>query len=315
MEAKIISLIALEFGIGRPRVRHIVDTAPDRYKVYTIPKRRGGVRVIAQPSREVKEIQRLVLQRYLNKLPVHKSATAYRKGQNIADNANLHKESRVLCKIDFIEFFNSIKAADWKALARKHLASELSKRDIEACANILFWNHFQSKTLCLSIGAPSSPHVSNVVMYEFDVQCTEIVADMGLVYTRYADDITISGMDYEKVKESRDRIYRAVRALKRPKLSVNSEKSGIYSFGQRRMVTGLVLTPEEKVSIGRERKRHISVLVHKLKNGSLDKESACRLKGLLGFSLAVEPDFVARLRAKYGNAAVDDALSFDCRDA
>ena len=40
------------FRIGPSDLMRLIATAPARYKEYTIPKRHGGVRLIAQPSRE-----------------------------------------------------------------------------------------------------------------------------------------------------------------------------------------------------------------------------------------------------------------------
>jgi hypothetical protein len=85
-------------------------------------------------------------------------------------------------------------------------------------------------------------------------------------------------------------------------------KRGLYTKGERRMVTGLIVTPVGEVSIGRERKRTISVMLHKFSIGDLDAEQLEVLKGLLGFTIANEPTFVNRMREKYGNSVVDTAL-------
>jgi hypothetical protein len=76
------------------------------------------------------------------------------------------------------------------------------------------------------------------------------------------------------------------------------------------MVTGLKITPVGAVSIGRERKRLISVKLHKVALGEDDLKHLNYLKGMLGFCLANEPEFVSRLRVKYGNDVVDRVLRF-----
>src|SRR6266850_6670962 len=89
----------------------LIRSAPRRYKVYQIPKRAPGqFRTIAQPAREVKRLQYWVMQYLLDGFAVHPAATAYRRGQNIADNARQHVHSRFLLKLDFVDFFPSIKA-------------------------------------------------------------------------------------------------------------------------------------------------------------------------------------------------------------
>jgi len=67
MSVPLLLALSVEFGLGTADLLRIIGTAPARYKVYSIPKRNGGARVIAQPSRELKDIQRFILRTlYLN---------------------------------------------------------------------------------------------------------------------------------------------------------------------------------------------------------------------------------------------------------
>jgi RNA-directed DNA polymerase len=76
------------------------------------------------------------------------------------------------------------------------------------------------------------------------------------------------------------------------------------------MITGLILTPHGEISIGRERKRLISVMLHKIIVATLNSRQMSYLKGMLEFCLATEPEFISRMRRKYGNDAVDRVLAF-----
>jgi hypothetical protein len=75
-------------------------------------------------------------------------------------------------------------------------------------------------------------------------------------------------------------------------------------------VTGLLITPDQRVSIGRERKRTVSAMLHHLSLERLNSENKALLKGLLGFCISVEVSFVESLRSKYGNALIDQALRY-----
>ncbi|MDA4629511.1 reverse transcriptase domain-containing protein, partial [Enterobacter hormaechei] len=46
--------------------------------------------------------------------------------------------------------------------------------------------------LILSVGAPSSPIISNFCMYEFDNRIHTACNKLEITYTRYADDLTFS---------------------------------------------------------------------------------------------------------------------------
>jgi hypothetical protein len=152
--------------------------------------------------------------------------------------------------------------------------------------------------------------LSNIVMYEIDDKLSIKAKEQGVKYSRYADDITVSGKDIETVLEFEKFVRTIIRSTTSPKLTFNDEKRGLFTKGQCRMVTGLVLTPTHQISIGRERKRKISALLHRATLDQLDTEQKGVLKGLLGFCISTEVSFVERMRAKYGDGVVDSILKF-----
>ena len=86
----LLRLLAEETGLPVTDLLAISHNAPRRYKVFSIPKRSGrGLRTIAQPARELKIVQRAILDRVLVELPVHSSAAAYRSGSSISANARV----------------------------------------------------------------------------------------------------------------------------------------------------------------------------------------------------------------------------------
>jgi RNA-directed DNA polymerase len=102
----------------------------------------------------------------------------------------------------------------------------------------------------------------------------------------------------------RDRLKKS----KSPKLTVNEAKRGVFTPGRKKLVTGLVVTPTHAVSIGRERKRMISAMIHKFTLQQLDIAQVGYLKGMLGFAIANEPAVLTRMRAKYGSDVVNQIL-------
>jgi RNA-directed DNA polymerase len=304
----LLEMIAIETGLSPSDADRIITTAPRRYKVYQIPKRSGGSRTIAQPSREVKLLQRLLIDQWLSKLPVHRAAMAYVNSKNIIDNARSHQRNRAILKLDFESFFPSIRVRDWKHFLSGQQLPWDGPGDSMRVSKILFWGQGARDPICLSIGAPTSPLISNLLMFELDTQFSEIANLLDVSYTRYADDITASARTIEQLNEFEKQVRRALRICKTPRLKINESKRGIYTSGRRRMVTGLILTPSGEVSIGRERKRKISTLLHLFGLGRLDVNQLGYLKGMLGFSIANEPNLVNRLRRKYGDEIVDRVL-------
>jgi RNA-directed DNA polymerase len=303
--------LTIATGLGSTDLLRIIYSAPKRYKQYTIPKRSGGFRLIAQPSRELKTLQRFVMSNVLRRFPVHGSAMAYVSGKGISDNARIHRRNPIILKLDFENFFPSIRVIDWKRFLDTYHPTAVSKEDSLLVTYILFWGQKSGTPKCLSIGAPTSPMLSNILLFELDKQISRIATETGTIYTRYADDITISGRDIGSVISCEKAIRKVVAALRSPRLKFNDDKRGLYTKGQKRMVTGLILTPTGQVSIGRERKREISALTHRFSLGQLDIERIGYLKGMLAFANANEPAFLERLGEKYGSALLKRIASME----
>jgi RNA-directed DNA polymerase len=88
--------------------------------------------------------------------------------------------------------------------------------------------------------------------------------------------------------------------IESPRLRLNPEKTRLASKATMRQVTGIVITNDQKISLGWKRKRIISSMVHHAIRGDLEDTNLLRLKGLLAFAEDIEPTFVAMLARKYG---------------
>lgn len=282
----------------------LIRSAPHRYKVYQIEKKEPGqFRTIAQPAREVKALQYWILKHVLNQFDVHPAATAYREGTSILDNARPHVRGRYLLKLDFRDFFPSIKAHDLR-LFLKAQKVRISPAEITALCRVLFWIPKGTADLCLSIGAPTSPALSNILMMEFDRRVAEVCAAQGVAYTRYADDLSFSAARSTQLQLVEARVLELCSSLQSPSLTINQRKTVRVSRREARRVTGLVLTNDRKVSLGREQKRRLRACVHHFVTGRLPNEEIARLKGMLAYVNAVENSFIRRLRKSYGDDVI-----------
>src|SRR5579863_9595550 len=79
----------------------VARSANYRYKQFKIKKADGkSDRLIEQPSKPLKLLQRWLVRRVFDHLPTHHSAHAYVKGRSIATNAAVHQESRYISRLD-----------------------------------------------------------------------------------------------------------------------------------------------------------------------------------------------------------------------
>jgi hypothetical protein len=284
-------------GLNEQDVLKIVRNAPVRYRTYPIPKRGGGERIISQPALELKILQRILATEFLSKYPVHVSAMAYRKNTSIYANAAAHAQNGPILKFDFADFFPSITAGDWRFFCSKNELFE-DQTDLWISTNVFFQR--QRSAFRLAIGAPSSPILSNVLMYDFDVRISRLVEEDYVTYTRYADDLTFSAKRTGYLTGVEKALRTTVREIKSPTLRINESKTVLATTKYKRVVTGLVLTNEGTVSIGQDKKREIRATIHHASLGRLSLKQRATLSGMLAFINDVEPAFLNRLIEKYG---------------
>ncbi len=157
----------------------------------------------------------------------------------------------------------------------------------------------------LSIGAPSSPLLSNILMHAFDSKLAVHCDKLNVAYTRYADDLALSSNDSSSLRDVERYIEGLCNSQRSPKVSINRAKTVRVSKKYSRRVTGLVLANDGKISLGRDRKRQLRSLVYRFKLGELDPAACLTLQGMLAFANSVEPAFLAVLRRKYGDDTVN----------
>jgi hypothetical protein len=258
------------------------------YTRFTIPKRRGGERTIEAPSDKLKSLQRRILHRLLNPLPVHAAATGFVRGRSIVDNAKPHVASGVVINLDLADFFPTITVERVTALFRA-LGWDADSSTIlsRICTNE---GH-------VPLGAPTSPAISNLICRRMDARLTGLVEHYDGSYTRYADDMTISlpGLGRNKRLRARkpDKPARSERPDRFPSRKLLTlirqiieeegfriqmkKKVRIQRPHQRQTATGLVVNQD--VNLPRATRRRIRAMRHRQELGQLDAAGQKQLRG------------------------------------
>lgn len=283
----------------------LIQTSPTRYKDHYIEKRNGrGKRLISQPTKEVKYVQRYLIANVLNSLPIHSAAKAYRVGLSIKDHALPHANAKYLLKLDFKDFFPSITA---KALSYKFSVDlKISNIEIEIINRIVCRYDPLSDTLRLSIGSPSSPYISNYFLFDFDEKIFQFCNKNQITYTRYADDLALSTNSPRNLDIAYQHILKIIHELNYLGLNLNSKKTINVSKKNRRTLVGLTLSNDGTASIGRDAKRDIRNQLYRASKGEITNIEFQKLKGRLAFLFSVDPDFVIKLCRKHGATRVAD---------
>lgn len=298
----LIDKIAIDLKMDSAYLKRIAARSNKYYRDYSIPKKSGGHRRISQPSPELKTLQYWIVHNILNKLPVSDAAFAYKKGDSIKNHAEQHKKSKHILHTDIKEFFNSIQFSHIENIltSNKAIFDGLGVDLVESMQDIKDIC-FRSNHLC--IGAVSSPVISNIVMYSFDLKVKEYCKNHNCTYSRYADDIYISSNSYID-KSIVDFIHSNLLTLG---LNMNMSKTRFYSPKYSRKVTGIVITNDSEISIGTKRRNMIKKMIYdKLVHSKGDSE---QIIGYLSFLKDIEPHTYNNLIIKYSQYCEEDIIS------
>lgn len=177
------------------------------YAVEARPKPGGGLRVLERPKPLLKRVQRRVLHGLLAHVPPHPAAHGFVRGRSALTHARLHAGQPVVLRFDLRDFFATVHAGRVLAIFRTAGYPEpvarallgltthgLSRRALRALG-LDAWSplgqHLQRGHL--PQGAPTSPALANLAALRLDRRLQGLARALGATYSRYADDLVLSG--------------------------------------------------------------------------------------------------------------------------
>lgn len=277
------------------KVWAIANSADHRYKEYKVPKITGGHRVISHPAKILKGLQRWVLIDILERLPVHTAAAAYRKGLGIYNHALRHVQNDYLLRMDLADFFPSITDDDIREYIKhnQHNFQNWNSEDIRLFCQIVCRNKR------LTIGAPTSPALSNAICFGMDQEIQKLAETYDCAYTRYADDLFFSTRQKNILSQIESQIQPILSALLFPRsLALNTNKTRHSSKKGARRITGLILGSDGKVYVGRKYKRRVRSWIFRY--DSLDERTKKQVAGWIAFITGIDKNFMNSLILKFG---------------
>lgn len=229
------------------------------YRRFSIPKSNGRCRTISEPLPTLKEIQRWILKNILYTQKPSKFSKAYRPKTSIIDNAKFHLNKHILLKMDISSYYDSI--TDY--MVYDYFLSIGYNKAVSMLLTRLCTNRH-----CLPQGAPTSSFLSNLITKDIDEYINQICLrnpKTRLMYTRYADDISISG-DFNPSLVIRE----VTRVVRERGLAVNREKTKVISSSKCQEVTGIVVN--QKLQKTREYRRRIRLEVYYIKKNGIERQ-------------------------------------------
>lgn len=290
-----LSSLERDLGVDARTLYAVSNSLSRHYRPVRLAKKDGGYRTLSVPDPVLKDIQRRIARVLLAYMPVSWYACAYRFGGSTMANAGPHVGKPTVLKLDILQFFDSIGYTQVKDSA---FPPEIYAEPLRVLLAMLCY-----RDDALPQGAPSSPAITNILLYPFDEAVGSWCREKNIAYTRYCDDMTFSG-DFDPAQ-----VLRLVGPeLRRRGFLLNGQKTRIQHSGQRQMVTGILVN--EKLNTPRDYRRALrqelyccrkfGVREHLEKTGQDTPEGDC-LRGLLGrvsYVLRLSPEDRTFLEAR-----------------
>lgn len=178
---------ATVLGIEYRQLAAIIYPTPP-YKHFSIKKRNGSPRLIAEPRKRLKVRQQQVLSFLEERMgPLKPAVHGFVRARSIVTNARTHssRKTQFVLNLDLQDFFPSITFFRVRGVL-KNRPFNFSHEVATVIAHMCTLNG------SLPQGAPTSPFLSNLVCRTMDRDLTDLARRNRATYTRYADDITFS---------------------------------------------------------------------------------------------------------------------------
>ncbi len=169
----------------------------------------------------------------------------------------------------------------------------------------------------LPVGFPTSPQLSNAFLFKFDRAMHQYCSERHFVYTRYSDDLIVSGHSFDGFEQLSKYISELLHKSASTQLQLNADKTRFIHTGNKVKILGLVMTREGKVTIDSRYKKQLETLLHFYVS---DKNRFHKIVtetfhgkersvfGLLHYAKSVDPGYLEKLQRKYGNYAVRELM-------
>jgi len=218
-------------GWGTNGLHYVLYSKDEHYTTYQIRKKNDPkhTREITAPSATMKKAQWWVYHKLLTRddhISIY--AQGFMGRRSVKTNAIPHEGAIWLLSLDLKDFFDNIYA---NRVYEYFSGLGYEKKVCWALTTICTYRGH------IPQGAPTSPYLSNLLSKRMDDEIALYCNDNGFVYSRYADDITISSKEWGKVP-SVDEVRRIV---ERNGHRLNHEKTKLRHKGQKMEVTGLTI--------------------------------------------------------------------------
>lgn len=250
--------------------------AEQHYRCELLAKPRGGWRLLEVPQPYLMALQRRLLDGLLDKVPPHEAAQGHVRERSVVDHAHAHAGQAVVLSFDLQDFFSSVRASKVHALfTTLGHADTVAEALTALCTTAtpepvlrrlhreggLSWPQVQRlRDPHLPQGAPTSAALANLCAFRLDLRLSGLAQVLGARYTRYADDLVLSGGPQLAVIRHRIEAWVGRIALEEG-FSLQHRKTRCQTAGRRQRVCGMVIN--RHVNLPRDEFDRLKAILHR----------------------------------------------------
>ncbi len=283
-------------------------------------------REVYAPSSKLKAIHRFINKTIFEYADYNRDVVySYRKGVSTRDAIEKHSASNYFFQTDISNFYNNVRLEN----IYKSLRCQLNNTPVLDIENYI--DNIVNLVVVddrLPTGFGTSPLLSNICLFDFDNALLKYCKDNFLIYTRYSDDIIVSGSDDGFEVEIENVVSNYLNHFVNEKIKINSAKTKFHKKGHSFKLLGFSILPNGIVTIPSSDKKEVESLIYfyltnnekfedlfkkissnnKIENseGKPIRELAISsLSGKLISFNAMDKGYISKLRKKYGNTIID----------
>ncbi|WP_281175787.1 reverse transcriptase family protein [Catenovulum maritimum] len=249
---------------------------------------------------------------------------SYRKGVSIRNAVEKHSHNNFFFQTDLSNFYGNIHQSEVQTALMNQLKNtpvlDVEKYIQRIVELVIVDDHIPA-------GFSTSPLLSNICLFSFDNELLKYCQAHDLTYTRYSDDLIISGQTNEFAGDIEPVINNLLAEYVNTGISINKSKTKLHKKGHKFKLLGFSILPNGVVTIPSADKKEIESLLYfyltdnnKFENHfkntqnpkdiesydkSLREHALGTLSGKLIAFNSMDKQYVSKLRRKYGNTVID----------
>jgi|tagenome__1003787_1003787.scaffolds.fasta_scaffold20932207_2 RNA-directed DNA polymerase len=296
-EQQILSPNKLAWTLGVPR--HVLESfaseAVRHYHPFMIERPGKKPRRIDNPDRKLKGIQRQIHRKLLKPFVLPEYLHGGIKDRSTYTNARQHLNQRMVIRLDLEDFFPSI--------TDKQVYSTWSQRfDLSPpVASIL--TALTTYRRRLPQGAPTSSALANIALLDIDAKIQEAASQANYQYTRFVDDLVISGSQPQEL------INVVMEALREGGFGISRHKLLLMPANGPQEVTGLTVNSRRAPSVLRQRRERVRAAIHQLKDLPKDEkfnQQITSIRGRIAHFTRINPGHADKLTQQLNDLIQQD---------